>query len=92
MTTQSLAGKTRAKFLLKGDKGKNVFVAGTFNSWDPKKNKMKFEDGIYRTSVLVAKGRHEYKFVVDGVWSIDPECEDWVTNEYGSLNSVLIVM
>ncbi|MBN2301847.1 MAG: glycogen-binding domain-containing protein [Lentisphaerae bacterium] len=88
----SLAGKKRVRFELHGEKGNEVYVAGSFNSWDPNKNKLRFKNGVYSTSLLLAKGRYEYKFVVNGNWGIDPACEEWTPNEMGSLNSVITVL
>jgi hypothetical protein len=34
-------------------------------------------------------GAHEYKFVVDDIWQIDPQNSETVDNAYGSINSVL---
>lgn len=84
-------GRRRVRFELVGEGGSEVYVAGTFNGWDPTKNRMKVKAGVYETSILLAPGRYEYKFVVDGVWCVDPRCSDWVPNEMGSLNSVLVV-
>ena len=91
MAHPSLAGKKRVKFAIKAEPCGEVFVAGTFNGWAPKKHKLVEKNGAYATSILVSKGRHEYKFIVNGVWCIDPECSEWVPNEHGSLNSVMTV-
>mgnify|MGYP001160719151 CR=1 FL=1 len=88
---QSLAGKKRVKFEMKAEPGSEVFVAGTFNSWDPKKNPMTAKKGVYSASLLLPKGRHEYKFVINGVWCVDPQCTEWAPNGHGSLNSVITV-
>jgi 1,4-alpha-glucan branching enzyme len=91
MTAQaSLAGKKRVKFQIQAEKGSEVYIAGTFNNWSAKKNKLAFKDGVYSTSILLPKGRHEYKFVVNGVWCVDPECAEWAPNGLGSLNSVIV--
>ena len=87
----SLAGKKRTKFQIQAEKGSEVYVAGSFNSWNPRKNKMTFKDGVYATSILLPKGRYEYKFVVNGVWCVDPECAEWSPNGIGSLNSVMVI-
>jgi hypothetical protein len=72
--------------------GCDVFVAGTFNGWDPGKTRLKpTGDGLYRASVRVPKGKHEYKFVIDGTWITDPACSQCVSNDLGTLNSVLMV-
>lgn len=86
------AAKKKVKFGLRADAGSNVFVAGTFNNWDAKSNKMKRgKNGVYTTTMLLPPGRYEYKFVVNDVWCVDPECSEWTPNEHGSLNSVLVV-
>jgi 1,4-alpha-glucan branching enzyme len=68
-----------------------VYVAGTFNDWDPKATPLHRHNGTHRGSLRLPPGRHEYKFVINGVWCADPECPGWVPNEYGSLNSVIEV-
>ena len=76
---------------MKADQGSEVYVAGTFNEWNAKKNKLAYKSGSYATTLMLPKGRHEYKFVIDGVWCVDPECPEWTPNGLGSLNSVLNV-
>ena len=78
-------------FELTAAPGSQVFVAGTFNGWSPTANPMKDnpDSGHYKTRIRLPRGKHQYKFVVDGVWSLDPECPNWKLNPYGGLNSVL---
>jgi 1,4-alpha-glucan branching enzyme len=70
-----------------------VSVAGTFNGWSTDEHVLKFDakSGLFQTTIALAAGRYEYKFVVDGTWVADPNCQDWVPNEHGSLNSVIVV-
>lgn len=91
MGSQGKSKSKRVKFQLQAEPGCEVFVAGSFNSWNPRKNRMKFENGVYAATITVPAGRHEYKFVVDGVWCVDPSCAEWVPNGLGSLNSVITV-
>lgn len=86
--------KRKVQFNLTVEPGKQVFVAGTFNNWDPTANSMKDNPGSghCKATVSVPKGNHEYKFIVDGVWIMDPTCPEWVPNGCGSLNSVLHVL
>jgi len=92
MTQSSEIKKKRVNFKIKAGKGKKVFVAGTFNGWNPEQNRLKLRDGYYSTGILLTTGKHEYKFVVDGAWLSDPENREWVPNEHGTLNSVVTVM
>jgi hypothetical protein len=48
-------------------------------------------NGVFKTVVELAGGRHEYKFVVNGIWHTDPNCNEDVPNEYGTRNSVIAV-
>ena len=85
--------KKKVRFELTGKPGQRVFVAGTFNEWSPKNRPLKAvgESGRYVGSLLIPVGRHEYKFVVDGEWQVDPGNSCWVPNGLGSLNSVVEV-
>ena len=83
----------RVEFHLQAEPGSKVFVAGSFNDWDPTSLPLlPASDGrVYRATVLLPPGRHDYKFVVNGVWHVDPACPDWVPNALGTLNSVVSV-
>jgi 1,4-alpha-glucan branching enzyme len=87
------SARRRVHFSVKANPGSEVCVAGTFNDWAPRKHPLacQGEEGVYAARILVPKGRHEYKFVIDGVWCVDPACPDWAPNAYGSLNSVIEV-
>ncbi|MGN0852054.1 MAG: glycogen-binding domain-containing protein [Kiritimatiellia bacterium] len=80
-------------FTLRAEAGKTVYLAGCFNKWNPEGKKMldKKNEGLYTTTIKLPAGRHEYKFVVDGTWCADPENLDYVQNEHGTLNSVIVV-
>jgi len=79
------------RFQVRADPGSKVTVAGSFNGWDPTARPLsdKNGDGVFGAFLMLPPGRYEYKFVINGVWCVDPECAEWVTNDYGSLNSVL---
>ena len=87
------AGKTKkVKFQINAAPGSEVYVAGSFNNWDPAGTRMKQNgDGTYSAQVAICPGRHEYKFVVNGLWQADPGCRERTINEYGSVNSVVQV-
>lgn len=83
--------RKKVRFELSEEPGSRVFVAGTFNNWDPTATPLKVNpnSGHYKAVLRVPTGTHEYKFVVDGVWCMDPKSEEWVPDGYESLNSVL---
>ncbi len=80
----------RVRFNLFAKPGSRVFVAGTFNKWNPTENQLNDDpdSGHFKTVLRVPAGTHEYKFVVNGIWKSDAKCADWIPNEYGSRNSV----
>ena len=71
----------------------DVCLAGSFNNWNTSAYRLtpRNGNGTYVATIELPVGRHEYKFIVDGVWCIDPECAEWARNEHGSLNSVIEV-
>lgn len=83
----------RVQFDLSVQPGSRVFVAGTFNNWNPTVHQLKDNPGSghCKATLRIPPGRHEYKFVVNGEWVADPKCPEWVPNDQGSLNSVVHV-
>ena len=83
----------RVTFQVTASLKSTVSLAGTFNQWDVKRHPMKDirGDGKYTITLMLPKGEHEYKFVINGNWVVDPVCRNWVRNACGTLNSVLKV-
>ena len=79
------------KFTVHADKGKAVYVAGDFNGWDPTAKKMSFRKGVFVARMKLTPGEHQYKFVIDGTWCVDPENVNAVRNDQGTFNSVITV-
>ena len=71
---------------------KQVLLGGDFNGWASGATPMKQQaDGHWETTLALAPGRYQYKFVVDGLWIPDPLVHEHVRNEHGTLNSVIEV-
>ena len=71
---------------------KRVSLSGDFNGWSPDATPMKqYDDGHWETTIELAPGRYEYKFVRDGEWMPDLLARENVLNGYGTLNSVIEV-
>lgn len=81
------------EFTCKAVPGCEVALAGSFNDWDPAAAPMKDPDGSgrYRCTVSLKPGSYEYKFVVDDEWILDEENPNFAANDFGTLNSVLVV-
>ena len=85
--------KKAVTFTVHAEKGKAVYLAGSFNEWSTSAKKMayKAKSGIYSATVQLAPGEYQYKFVIDGTWCADPENENSVKNDQGTFNSVVVV-
>ena len=86
-------GKKAVTFQTVAASGSRVFVAGSFNGWDPFSHPLEYHagDGVFKTVLYLTPGYYEYKFVIDGFWHIDSACPNWVLNDSGGLNSVIHV-
>lgn len=100
-----MSKKTRHKradatrFTCHAPEAKAVFLAGTFNDWNPESTPMARDaDGNWRAAVDLKPGHYEYKFVVDGAWWCGSEhegdhegCPECVPNPFGTRNRVIEV-
>lgn len=84
--------KKRKMFKLAAPGAGSVFLVGSFNDWDPDKRPLKADaKGIWKTTMSLEPGVHEYRFVVDGEWRDDPACTARRHNEFGTTNCLLHV-
>ena len=89
----SANGKKRVILTVNTTPGSDVYVAGTFNDWNPDKKQLLDKDGngVYSGILMLSPGDYEYKFKVNDNWFIDANNPNFTANEFGSLNSVLTV-
>jgi 1,4-alpha-glucan branching enzyme len=81
--------RVKVTFVLPICDAKRVSLSGEFNGWSPDATPMRrHSDGHWETTLALAPGRHEYKFLVDGNWKHDPLARVNVWNQNGTLNSV----
>lgn len=77
-------------FTFYGPAATTVYLSGNFNGWNTKSHLMKKDaDGMWRLSVKLPEGRHEYKFFVDGAWAQQLPCSTTTFNPYGTYNCVI---
>ena len=71
---------------------RHVAVTGDFTAWSVEGVPLQRQpNGVWRVEVPMEPGVFEYKFIVDGVWKVDPDNPERLRNSYGQLNSVLTV-
>ncbi|HEX7573641.1 MAG TPA: redoxin domain-containing protein, partial [Bacteroidota bacterium] len=68
---------------------KRVEVAGDFSGWLPVPLYRSTEGFIRR--VAIPPGRYQYRFIVDGEWTLDPSNGVTEASSSGGANSVLVV-
>jgi 1,4-alpha-glucan branching enzyme len=79
-------------FTFPASAAQQVSVAGDFNNWDTKSLPMhKGAEGVWHLNVALRPGRHEYRFIADGVWLDNPITVQKVVNAMGTENCVITV-
>lgn len=67
-------------------------IAGDFNDWVPDAGIVtSIQNGTVTKTLHLAPGAYQYRLVVDGTWCEDPTNAKTTINEFGEVNSVLIV-
>lgn len=84
--------KKRVAFTIVAPDADQVVLSGTFNRWSEKADPMKKDEtGKWKKIKILSKGTHEYKFIIDGRWTCDPNCQDIVSNDQGGENNVIVI-
>lgn len=80
------------RFIYHNAQAREVCLAGSFNQWSPGGHCMARTGETWALDVLLARGRHEYVFVIDGhTWQPDPGAVMSGETGFGTKNSILIV-
>jgi hypothetical protein len=83
-----------AQFVGRFPGAKSVDVVGSFTDWRSGAVVLRDDDhdGIWRGTVVLPVGQHEYMFVVDGErWVTDPLAGRYVDDGFGRQNALLFV-
>ena len=89
---KTMTQKVNVTLAIREPAAKQVSLSGEFNGWSSEAAPMKpRHGGLWETTVALAPGRYQYKFVVDGNWVPDPQAHENVWNPHGTLNSVVEV-
>ncbi|WP_053002424.1 glycogen-binding domain-containing protein [Kordia jejudonensis] len=79
-------------FKLRGyQDAKKVLLSGTFNDWSEDGFKMFKTDYGWKFTILLPSGKHQYKFIVDNQWILDPSNPVKEYDYKGNVNSVCMV-
>ncbi|MBI5691088.1 MAG: glycogen-binding domain-containing protein [Verrucomicrobia bacterium] len=71
---------------------REVFVAGTFNDWDPRETPLARDSfGDWAIELSLPPGEHRYRLIVDGEWRDDPSSQRVEANPFGGYDAVIFV-
>ncbi|HVS94743.1 MAG TPA: hypothetical protein VHE59_22040 [Mucilaginibacter sp.] len=77
------------RFMLPGyTNAKRVFLAGSFNSWSTLNSPMQKTDGGWIIDLKLEPGVYQYKYIIGGRWSTDPNNRQNADDGAGNTNSV----
>ena len=92
VTKKPAVAKKRKLFTLKAPDAGAVSLVGSFNDWTPgAKPLIQGTNGVWKTSLTLTPGVYEYRYVVDGEWCDDPQCDEHSANDFGSANCLVRV-
>lgn len=89
---KSVAGTVRFTVLAPG--AKKVFLVGSFNGWAKDATPMAVVKGasLWTVDVPLKEGEYTFMYLIDGVrWLTPPLADDFVTDDFGQTNGVVIV-
>ena len=87
---KTLKQKITFSYLAPG--AQSVQLAGDFTGWEQSPVALrKAKDGVWKKTLALPPGDHEYRLLVDGKWCDDQQCADHRPNAFGSQNCVCIV-
>ncbi|CAL9156394.1 protein FLOURY ENDOSPERM 6, chloroplastic-like [Musa acuminata AAA Group] len=66
-----------------------VLLAGSFDGWTGQRRMERSSSGVFSLQLKLYPGRYEIKFIVDGVWKVDPLRP--IVRNSGHENNLLIV-
>lgn len=81
----------KVTFEVEAPEATQVIVAGDFNNWDEKEFELKkLKSGIFKGTIDLEKDNaYQFKYIIDGVWTLEDEADGKVTNQFASENSVV---
>ena len=81
--------KKKETFELNEPTATTVELLGDFTNWEQEPIALKRQkSGLWRATISLQPGVHEYRFRVDGQWRDDSECTRRQPNPFGSENCV----
>ena len=85
----SKQNQVKTVFTFQAPNATTVELAGDFTGWELSPLGLKkLKNGLWKTTVSLAAGCYQYRFLVDGQWQDDPACTTRVPSPFGVENCV----
>ncbi len=68
---------------------KRIYLSGSFNNWKEKELQLVKTNTGWSLPVYLNNGTYAYKFIVDGIWTLDPSNAISSENGMGEKNSII---
>jgi 1,4-alpha-glucan branching enzyme len=82
-----------AMFRLEAPMAQTVKLVADFTGWEKNPLDLRLgEKGVWQITVALPPGRYAYRFLVDGEWHDDPQCDRCEANAFGTANAVVEVV
>ena len=83
----------KVKFTFSIEDAETVEILGLNSDWENSIVMSKKKDGSFSSEVSLPKNtEHEFKYRVNEIlWLNEPEADKEITNQYGSINSVIVL-
>ncbi len=84
--------KHKVSFTFSDPAAMRVALVGDFTDWKAMPLDLKRQkNGLWKTTVALGPGSYEYRYLVDGQWHDDPNCQARRVNPFGSENCVRVI-
>ncbi len=91
-TADAPSGLVAYDFLFRAKEASEVCLVGDFNEWTVCTTPLRpVGDGLWRVTLELPPGRHEYMFVVDDRWETDPSAPFHADDGFGNQNAVVLL-
>ncbi|MDO9374350.1 MAG: isoamylase early set domain-containing protein [Bacteroidota bacterium] len=83
----------KVKFTMNADNAETIEILGLNSDWEKSVVMSKKKDGSFSCELSLPKGsQHQFKYRVnETLWINEPEADSTQPNEFGGLNSVLVL-
>jgi 1,4-alpha-glucan branching enzyme len=83
----------KVKFTLPADWAQErVALCGDFNDWDQSATELKLKNGSWTAELrLKPNSSYQFKYLCDSEWKNDDQADQYLENEFGTVNSVLVI-